>query len=173
MELVIFCGLQAAGKSTFYARRFAETHALVSKDLLHNNKRPERRQQQLIREALVAGRSVVVDNTNPTIEDRARLIALGREYGAQIVGYFFLADREASRTRNAAREGKARVPPVAIYATAKRLMPLTYAEGFDRLSTVRIVPASAAAPDGFEVRVITPPGTLAAPSAEDSTLEPG
>lgn len=167
MELVIFCGLQAAGKSTFYARTLAGTHVLVSKDLLRNNKRPERRQEHLVREALAAGRSVAVDNTNPTIEDRARLIALGREYGAEIVGYFFLSDREASRARNAAREGRARVPPVAIYATAKRLTPPTYAEGFDRLYTVRIVTTSVAAADGFEVREVAHPGPLVQPSEED------
>jgi predicted kinase len=81
--------LQAAGKSTFYRERFAGTHTLVSKDVLRNNPQPERRQQQLIAEALAAGRSVVVDNTNPTPEVRAPLIALGRQYGATVVGYSF------------------------------------------------------------------------------------
>jgi predicted kinase len=32
MELVIFIGLQASGKSTFYHERFARTHVHVSKD---------------------------------------------------------------------------------------------------------------------------------------------
>lgn len=154
MELVIFSGLQAAGKSTFYARAFAGTHVLVSKDLLRNNRVPERRQQVLVREVLAEGRSVVVDNTNPTVEERARLIAIGHEYDALVVGYSFLSDREASRTRNAAREGKARVPLVAIYATAKRLIPPTYAEGFDHIYTVEIVPPSVEAPMGFAVRAV-------------------
>ncbi len=39
-ELVIFVGLQASGKSTFFRERFATTHELVSKDLLRNNKNP-------------------------------------------------------------------------------------------------------------------------------------
>jgi len=34
LELVIFIGLQATGKSTFYRARFAATHVLVSKDLM-------------------------------------------------------------------------------------------------------------------------------------------
>src|SRR5690349_2811421 len=75
MELVILSGLQASGKSTFAAERFAATHVHVSKDRLRNNPKPERRQHQLVAEALAAGRSVVVDNTNPTAEDRAALIA--------------------------------------------------------------------------------------------------
>lgn len=138
MELVILSGLQASGKSTFARALFAATHTYVSKDLLRNNKRPERRQSRLVEEALAAGRSVVVDNTNPTLADRAALIALGREYGAVITGYAFESSAAASLERNGRREGRARVPPVAIYATRKRLVPLTYAEGFDRLYRVRI-----------------------------------
>jgi len=45
MELIIFMGLQASGKSTFYRSRFAATHAYVSKDMLRNNKQPGRRHQ--------------------------------------------------------------------------------------------------------------------------------
>ncbi|HZC79819.1 MAG TPA: ATP-binding protein, partial [Ktedonobacterales bacterium] len=138
MELILFTGLQAAGKSTFYRERFAATHTLVSKDVLRNNPRPERRQQQLIAEALAAGRSVVVDNTNPTPEVRAPLIALGRQYGATIVGYSFASTAGESLARNRQRQGKARVPDVAIFATRKRLVPPSYAEGFDQLYAVRI-----------------------------------
>ena len=63
-ELVIFIGLQASGKTSFYRSRLAQTHVHISKDLMRNNRRPERRQQQLVREALSAGRSLVVD-THP------------------------------------------------------------------------------------------------------------
>ncbi len=111
---------------------------LVSKDALRNNRRPGRRQAQLIAEALSAGRSVVVDNTNPTPAVRSELIALGREHGAQVVGYWFPPDVRASLERNATREGHARVPPVAIYATAARLVAPSYAEGFDALYAVQI-----------------------------------
>jgi predicted kinase len=137
-DLVIFSGLQAAGKSTFYARRFATAHVLVSKDRLRRHRRPGRRQAELIAEALAARRSVVVDNTNPTPEVRAELIALGRQHGARIVGYWFPPDVRASVERNAQREGRARVPPVAIYATATRLVAPSHAEDFDALSAVRI-----------------------------------
>ena len=138
MELVIFSGLQASGKSTFYRTHFAGTHAYVSKDVLRNNKKPGRRQAQLIEEALQAGRSVVVDNTNPSIAERAELIALGRRHHATIVGYFFPPMVADSLRRNHERSGKARVPPVAIYATKKRLECPSYGEGFDALYAVRI-----------------------------------
>ena len=138
MEMMIFIGLQAAGKSTFYAERLAETHTHVSMDNLRNNPRPARRQQQLVAEALAAGQSVAVDNTNPTPEARAPLIALAREYGAQAVGYYFMPDVKGSLARNAQRQGRARVPDVAIFTTRKRLVPPSFAEGFDALYTVRV-----------------------------------
>ncbi len=138
MELVIFVGLQASGKSTLYRARFAATHAHISKDLMGHNRRKARRQEELVAAALEAGRAVVVDNTNPTVEERAPLIALGRRYGATVIGYYFESSAGASLRRNEGREGKAQVPAVAIFATAKRLRRPSYAEGFDQLYDVRI-----------------------------------
>ena len=138
MELIIFIGLQASGKSTFFHTHFAATHEYVSKDVLRNNKRPDRMQMQLIENAFTAGHSVVVDNTNPTVEARMPLIDLGKMYGARIIGYYFESQVSMCIKRNKQREGKARVPDVAIYATAKKLVPPSYAEGFDELYYVRI-----------------------------------
>jgi predicted kinase len=137
MELIIFIGLQASGKSTFYHTYFAATHDHVSKDVLGNNKNPNRRQLQLIESALQSQHSVVVDNTNPTFEVRKSLIELGHLYGATITGYYFEPGLKQSLERNKQRSGKARVPDVAIYATIKKLEPPTYAEGFDKLYLVR------------------------------------
>jgi predicted kinase len=138
VELVIFVGLQASGKSTFFRERFAATHEHISKDLIRNNKKPNRRQAQLIEDALGAGRSVVVDNTNPTPKDRRVLIGLGGEYGVRIVGYYFEASVRECLRRNEARKGKARVPDVAIYATAKKLVAPSIEEGFEELLCVRL-----------------------------------
>jgi hypothetical protein len=80
-------------------------------------------------------------------EVRAPLIALGKRYGCVVIGYYFLPDVAGSVKRNAAREGKAKVPPVAIYATRKKLQPPTYAEGFDQLYAVRIADES-----GFQIQ---------------------
>jgi predicted kinase len=148
-ELVIFVGLQASGKSTFFRERFAATHEHVSKDLLRNNKNPNRRQAQLIEAALKEGSPVVVDNTNPTVEDRRTLIEPGRRCGARIVGYFFDSTVRQCIERNRLRAGKARVPDVAIYAAAKKLVPPSYSEGFDELFRVRLIASS------FEVRAET------------------
>lgn len=145
-ELVLLIGLQASGKTSFYRARFAGTHVHVSKDLLRNNRRPERRQQALIRAALGEGRSVVVDNTNPTRADRAALIGLAREYNARVVGYYFASEVQACLDRNRERTGKAAVPDVAIYTTIKRLERPAAEEGFDALYFVRL-----AANGGFDI----------------------
>jgi len=146
LELVTFIGLQASGKSTFFRGRFAATHELISKDLFPNNRNRNRRQEELIEAALSAGRPVVVDNTNPTVEDRRTLVRQGREHGAKIVGYYFESTARECVERNRLRTGKAKVPDVAIYATAKKLVPPSYSESFDELFRVRLTGFS------FEVR---------------------
>ena len=138
MELVVFVGLQASGKSTFYRGRFASTHALVSKDLMRHNRNRERRQRQLVTAALERGESVVVDNTNPTAADRGPLVEIARAFGAQAVCYYFESRVAASLERNASREGLARVPDVAVRATSKRLAAPSIEEGFDEMYYVRI-----------------------------------
>lgn len=134
-ELIVFVGLQGAGKSTFHRERFATTHALVSKDLLHHRHK-QRRQMELLTEHLAAGRSVVVDNTNPTVADRAPLIELGHTFGTKMIGYYFATPLALCLQRNRDRVGDARVPDVAIYATRKHLVPPSYGEGFDLLYRV-------------------------------------
>lgn len=138
MELILFIGLQASGKSTFYRTHFATTHEHISMDLLQNNKKPRQRQLILLEAELQAQKSVVVDNTSPTVEDRQPLIQLGRLYGAKITGYYFDSNVRQCIKRNRQREGKARVPDVAIYVTAKKMVHPIYEEGFDILYDVSI-----------------------------------
>ena len=146
MQLIIFIGLQASGKSTFFRTHFAATHAHISKDLLRNKKNKDRRQTQLIENAFESGRSVVVDNTNPTIEVRASLIRLGCRYGCEIIGYYFESGLSDCLKRNSQRLGKARVPEVGIYTTMKNLTRPSYVEGFHQLFYVQV-----AGNDNFEV----------------------
>jgi predicted esterase/predicted kinase len=134
---VILVGLQGAGKTTLYRQRFAASHAHVSMDLYPSARRKSVRLLAELARALDAGRSVVVDNTNPTIEVRAPLIRLARQRGATVVGYYVEATTREAVARNRRREGKARIPDVGVFATAKRLQPPLLAEGFDRLFRAR------------------------------------
>lgn len=130
-ELVVFVGLPASGKSSFYRERFAATHELVSKDLMPNNRRRAARQLELVAAALARGRSVVVDNTNTRRADRAALVALAHAAGAATALYHFTAAVGDCLRRNRARQGPARVPDVALFAAQKRLEPPASDEGFD------------------------------------------
>lgn len=135
-QLIIFIGIQGSGKSSYYQRNFAATHVHVSKDLMKNVRNRDVRQSQMIEEALAAGKAVVVDNTNPTPVVRAPLIALGRKYGARVIAYVFDVPAKVAVSRNRGREGKARVPDVVIYVTAKKLVPPKFEEGFDEIHVV-------------------------------------
>jgi predicted kinase len=146
-EAVILVGLPAAGKTTFYQQRFASTHVHVSKDLWPKSADKAVRQARELNAALSAGRSVVVDNTNPTVADRALVIAAAREHGARVIGYYFAADPREAIGRNRRREGQARVPNVAIFTTAKRMVVPQRSEGFDELYQVTI-----AADGAFDVQ---------------------
>ena len=141
LELIILSGLQASGKSTYYREHYAATHEHVSKDLMPNNRHRDRRQLELIDAALAAGRSVVVDNTNPTPAVRAPLIELGRRHGARLIACYFESNVKDCVIRNRGREGKARVPDAAIFTTAKKLVPPTFKEGFDEVRIVAAPPA--------------------------------
>src|SRR5690242_12354261 len=135
MEIIILMGLQVSGKSTFYRTHFADTHEHVSKDLLNSSKNQNKNQIQIerIERAFQEQGSVVIDNTNVTAQDRRSLIDVGRRYDATIIGYYFQPDVSSSRTRNMQRTGKAQVPEKAIFITAHKFEPPSYAEGFDTL----------------------------------------
>src|SRR5687768_37826 len=129
-------GVPGSGKTSFFRARFEQTHVHVSKDLMGNVRDRGARQVALLEEAFRSGRSVLVDNTNPTIADRAGLIAAARAHGARVVGYVLQTPVKEALVRNRAREGRARVPDVALFIAAKKFQPPSVAEGFDAIFAV-------------------------------------
>jgi predicted kinase len=138
VEVVLFIGLQASGKSSFYRARFAHSHALVSKDLYPSARDKQKRQARELTAHLDAGGAVVVDNTHASCLERAAVLSLARTYGAPCVGYYFASQLADCLARNRARTGKGRVPDVALYAAAKRLELPHWREGFAALHYVRL-----------------------------------
>lgn len=134
MEAVLFVGIQAAGKTTFYREQFFHTHIRLSLDML----RTRHREAILVRACIEAKQSFVVDNTNPTAAERARYLLPSRAAGFRTIGYVFDADLEACLTRNASRPPREQVPPKGIAGTRRRLELRDVGKGFNRLYGIRI-----------------------------------
>lgn len=132
MEMILFIGIQAAGKTSFYLQRFFDTHVRISMDLL----RTRHRERLFMRACLSSQQRFVVDNTNATREERSRYIVAAREAKFRVIGYFFEPEPQLSWERNAQRSGKRHVPPAGLFGTLKRLERPSIDEGFDELYRV-------------------------------------
>lgn len=134
MEAVLFIGIQATGKSSFFRTRFFDTHVRINLDMLRT-----RHRERLLLAACIEGKQpFVVDGTNPSAAERARYIVPARAAGFRVVGYVFLSSLGAALERNAARVGAARIPDAGLRNAYARLELPTRAEGFDELHRVRL-----------------------------------
>ena len=133
LEIIIFMGIQASGKSTFYTRAFFSTHMRISLDML--NTRP--REKRLIEACLEVGQSLVIDNTSPFRTDREKFIAIAKNYKARVRGYYFQPNLENSIERNAKRDGLSKVPACAIISRYNNIELPKFEEGFDNLFLVK------------------------------------
>ncbi len=134
MQLIIFVGIPASGKSTFYKENFFDTHVRLNLDMLNTR----HRQQCLFDAGLRSKTSLVIDNTNPAKIDREPYILAAKKNKYEVVGYYFRSVIAESKARNALRLGSAKVPEAAIGAIAKKLQLPEYSEGFDALYYVTI-----------------------------------
>ncbi|WP_151777424.1 ATP-binding protein [Acinetobacter brisouii] len=134
MQLIIFIGIQASGKSTFYQQYFYHTHLRINLGMLKT-----RHREKLIFEACLASKTkCVIDNTNVSAEDRARYIHQAKQAGFQIIAYYFQTSLEGALTRNLQRQGKALIPEKGVRATHQRLQAPQLSEGFDEIYQVQI-----------------------------------
>lgn len=134
MQAIIFCGIQATGKSTFYKKHFFRTHVHLSLDLL----KTRHREDVFLQACLSTQQAFVVDNTNPTKAERAKYISAARQRKYKVIGYYFKSDIQDALTRNALRTGKENIPEVGVRATYKKFELPGLDEGFDELYIVEI-----------------------------------
>jgi predicted kinase len=134
MNGIIFIGLQASGKSSFFLKYFYKTHLRLNMDML----KTRNRERILLESCLVAKQPVVIDNTNPTKNDRKRYIDKFTTHRFKVTGYYFSSSIEQCLTRNMTREGKEKIPDVAIKGTYNKLELPEFTEGFDELYYVAI-----------------------------------
>lgn len=135
MQLIIFIGVQASGKSTFYKEYFYKTHLRINLDMLKT-----RHREKILFEACIASKSkCVIDNTNMSKTDRSRYIQMAKEAGFLIVSYYFETDLDCALERNRERQGKERIPDQGVRATARKFEPPSIEEGFDEIYKVKII----------------------------------
>jgi predicted kinase len=143
MQVLLFCGIQATGKSTFYKNNFFNTHIRISMDLLHTRSKEDR----FLQTCFEVQQQIVVDNTNPTRAERAKYIALAQANKYKVIGYFFESRIKDCLVRNEQRTGKDKINERGIIAASNKLEIPAFSEGFDELYFVRI-----AADGQFEVQ---------------------
>jgi predicted kinase len=134
MQAIIFIGIQATGKTTFYQQNFLNTHVRISLDLL----KTRHREMAFLNTCLQTQQKFVVDNTNPTIEDRERYMALAKGSQFEVIGYYFESKIRGALDRNKQRSGRQQIPEPGILGTYNKLELPSYQEGFDQLYYVRI-----------------------------------
>ncbi len=127
--MIIFIGIQASGKTTFYKRFLRQYYEHISLDIL-NTRNKER---LAIERCIEQGGNFVVDNTNPQKADREKYITIAKENGYHVVGYYFKSSISECIERNEQRSGKAKVPRCAIAGTSNKLELPDRKEGFDEL----------------------------------------
>lgn len=134
MQLILFVGIQATGKSSFFKKQFFNSHVRISMDLLNTRNK----EKQFIETCFKTQQRFVVDNTNPTAAERKRYLDWAKKHKYEVIGYYFESKIEASLERNAQRKGKARIPDIGVRATYKKLELPSMEEGFDALYFVQL-----------------------------------
>ncbi|MGB3641152.1 MAG: ATP-binding protein [Rivularia sp. (in: cyanobacteria)] len=136
MQAIVFIGIQGAGKSTFYREYFLDTHIRINLDML----KTRHREKLIFQACLDAKQRFVIDNTNPTVEDRQHYIIPAKAQGFQVLAYYFDSNLEDCKKRNSQRSGKKVIPLVGILSTYKKLVLPSYSEGFDAIYSVKTRP---------------------------------
>lgn len=136
-KLTILVGISGSGKST-YAKKQAD-QVVLSSDLFRAVIGKSEEDQTVSAEVfktlkincayfLIQGKSVIIDATNKTKEDRAEFVAIAYKYGVDCEAIFFNLPLEKCKQNNLLRSRQ--VPERVIDNQFKRLEEPTFSEGF-------------------------------------------
>ncbi|QIO10131.1 AAA family ATPase [Acinetobacter lanii] len=135
MQLIIFTGVQASGKSSFYLLNLYHSHLRINLDML----KTRHRENMIFEAGLSSKTKMVIDNTNPTRADRERYIQRAIDAGFEVISYYFETELNSTLSRNAQRAGKANIPEVGVRATFKKLQVPSFDEGLSQIFRIRII----------------------------------
>lgn len=134
MQAIIFIGIQASGKSSFYKEKFFNSHIRISLDLLNT-----RNKERTFLDTCFSSQSqFVVDNTNPTKKERSVYINRAKENKYKVIGYYFKSSIKDAITRNDLRKGADKIPEIGIRSCYKKLEMPDIKEGYDELYYVEM-----------------------------------
>lgn len=143
-SMILMHGYPASGKTTFVKRYLTpKGYVWINQDTLHTFSRCTR----ATRDALAAGKSVVIDNTNPDRNARAKYINIAKGYSddVKIICLCMSTEQNLAMHLNIIREWESHgagpyVPIVAFHAHSKRTTQPTIDEKIDRVVDVGFVP---------------------------------
>lgn len=141
--VILMHGRPASGKTTFVKRHLGpKGYVWINQDTLHTFSRCVR----LTREALNAGKSVVVDNTNADRNARGKYIDVARGFpNVKVICLCLKTPDDIAKHLNLVRERESQgtvphVPVVAYHAFAKRQEEPSTSERIDRIGQVTFIP---------------------------------
>ncbi|WP_185287387.1 ATP-binding protein [Chryseobacterium lactis] len=133
MEMIIFIGIPASGKSSLYKELLFNSHIRISMDLLNTRNK----EGKLLQYCFDTQSKMVIDNTNVSSKERKRYIDLARQNKYKILAYYFESDIKTCLERNKNR--KDFINEIGIKAKFKELEPPSLEEGFDKIVQVKII----------------------------------
>ena len=136
MEMIVFCGIQASGKTTYYVQNFLNTHIRISLDLLNTRFK----EATIMDSCFSVWQRIVIDNTNPGADVRKAYTIKAREKKYKTICYYFKSTVDESIERNNKRIGKAKVEDVAIFSCKKDLEIPGPVEDFDEIWEICLQP---------------------------------
>lgn len=132
--LIIMVGFPGSGKSTFIKKY------LPHMTRINNDTMKKKQIDTLLKESLENGKSIVIDNTNPSAIARSTFIKVTQPYNYTIVAIHIQTDKDLSMHNNMYRsltEGVTKVPSIVYNIYKKKFVLPAEEEGFNNIMKIK------------------------------------
>ncbi|CAO3590169.1 unnamed protein product [Absidia cylindrospora] len=136
-EMILFVGRPASGKSSFAKKHVIPSgYTYVNQDTL----KTKAKCMKACEESLTSDKSVVIDNTNGTVDARADFIKIAQKHDIPVRCFYFVADEHLCRHNNYYRhitQGDRDLLSEIVFRTFKsRFQEPTLEEGFTEIKKI-------------------------------------